>query len=246
MPKYTIPPPVKANRPWTGRAPGHRKACKEGTEQPIAGTEQAPRRDTPTRNGGRRAVQDNVHINRKRAGKIYNPALEADPGPPPITTEAGSDLPGHTLTSCNHKLCLVYKYHIHSNDGTHLTGGIADNVLCQTWWRLISNPTPIFYKDSKGKASQHFVTLLTEELCGAQERRWNSKHPMVSIGTVLAQILGVKKSKDIRDRLLRRMNHWKDGPINTLVENTCGTVKARGECQGNQQARQRGMRLHGL
>ena len=40
---------------------------------------------------------------------------------------------------------------------------------------------------------------------------------MVFIGTVLAKTPGVKKAKDIRARLLRRMDHWTDGQIRALV-----------------------------
>ena len=62
-------------------------------------------------------------------GKTYNPASEADPGPPQITTEEGADLPGHTFTRRDHKLRTVYGDHIHRNDGTHLMGGIAHDAL---------------------------------------------------------------------------------------------------------------------
>ena len=40
---------------------------------------------------------------------------------------------------------------------------------------------------------------------------------MVFIGTVLAKTPGVKKAKDKRARLLRRMDHWTDGQIRALV-----------------------------
>ena len=87
---------------------------------------------------------------------------------------------------------------------------------------------PRFYDAPKGKAGRLFVTILTEELRGARERRWNSKRPMVFIGTVLAKTPGVKNSKDIRVRLLRKMDHWIDGLVGALVEGTCGTDKAQG------------------
>ena len=55
---------------------------------------------------------------------------------------------------------------------------------------------------------------------------------MVFIGTVLAKTPGVKKTKDIRARLLRKMDHWTDGQIGALVEDTCGAGKSRGACAG--------------
>ena len=64
------------------------------------------------------------------------------------------------------------------------------------------------------------------------DQLWNSKQPMVFIGTVLAKTPGVKKSKDIQARLLRRMDHWNDGHIGALVEDTCGYGKSRGARAG--------------
>ena len=102
-------------------------------------------------------------------GKTYNPASEADPGPPQITTEEGADLPGHNLTECDHKLCTDYGDHIHCNDGTHLTGVITDDALWQTRWHRISNLTLRFYGAPKGKAGRRFMTILTNKLQGTRE-----------------------------------------------------------------------------
>ena len=76
------------------------------------------------------------------------------------------------------------------------------------------------------------MIIRTEELQGARERQWNSKQPMVFMVTVLAKTPGVKKSKDIRARILRRMEHWTDGHIGALVEDTCGAGKSRGARAG--------------
>ena len=153
---------MQANRPRTVGTPSRIIDGREGKYRPPAGTKRAPGRATPSRNGGGRAAPTNGHINRKRTGKIYNSAIEVDPGPPAIITEEGADLPGHTLTACNRKLRSVYRYHIHCNDGTHLTGGITDDNLWQNRWRRISNLKPRFYDAPKGKAGIRFVTLLTE------------------------------------------------------------------------------------
>ena len=55
---------------------------------------------------------------------------------------------------------------------------------------------------------------------------------MVFTETVLAKTPGVKKAKDIRDILLRRMDHWTDSQIGALVEDTCGAGKSRGARAG--------------
>ena len=207
VPKFTSAPPKHANCPWTAGTPIHSKEGREVIDQTPAATEHAPGKATPASKGDERAAQTNGHIIRKKSGKTYNPALLVDPSPPPFATEEGAGLPGHILTARDLKLRLVYGDHVHRNYGMRLMGGITDNALWKTWWRRISNLTPRFYDTPKGKAGTSFVTLLVEELRGTRERRWNSKRPMVFIGTVLAKIQGVKKSKYIRARLLRRMDH---------------------------------------
>ena len=77
----------------------------------------------------------------------------------------------------------------------------------QTPWCGISNLTPRFYDVPKVKAGQHFIKLLITEMQGTQERRWNSEHLIMFIGTVLTKNPGIKNFKDIRARLLRRMEH---------------------------------------
>ena len=228
VPKSTIAPPTQATRPRKAGIPSQVKEGRVGTLQPTVRTERAPRRAANARNGCGRSAQKNDHITRKKAGKAYNPALEADPGPPLVTTEEGADLQGHTLTVCSRKLRLVSKDHVHCNNGTHLTGGIANDALWQTRWSRISNLTLRFYDALKGKAGRRFVTLLTKKLRAARERFWNSKILIAFIGTVLSKIPWVKKSKYIQARLLRRMDHWTDVLVGALVEYTCGTGNARG------------------
>ena len=90
----------------------------------------------------------------------------ADHQAPPI--EEGSNPLGHTLTECDHKLRSVYRDRVHCNDGKHLTGGFTDDALWHTQWRRVRNLTPSLHDTLKGKAGRRFVTLLTEELKGAQ------------------------------------------------------------------------------
>ena len=84
-----------------------------------------------------------------------------------------------------------------------------------------------FYNTPKGKEGRLFVTLLNEDLQGAQERRWNSECLIVFIGTVLDKIPGVNRSNDIRGRILSIMDHWTDVLIVAFIEDTCGTGKDR-------------------
>ena len=43
---------------------------------------------------------------------------------------------------------------------------------------------------------------------------------------MVTKVLGIKKSKDIWYRLLRRMDHCNDNNIGALLEDTCGTGTA--------------------
>ena len=131
--------------------------------------------------------------------------------------EKGANLLDHKITACDHKLCTVYVDHIHHNVGTHLTGVIANDSLWQKRWKRIINLAPRLYDAPKGKAGLRFVRLFTEEIQGSQERRWNSERPMVFIGKVLAKIPGIKASKDIRVRILRRVDQWAAKAIGALV-----------------------------
>ena len=109
----------------------------------------------------------------------------------------------------------------------HFTWGFVNDALYNTQWRRISNLTPRFYVESKGKAGQRFFTLLTEELKGARDRCWNGKRPMVFIATVLIKIPEVKRSQDIRSRLLSRMYQCTDGFICALIDYTCGAAPGK-------------------
>ena len=44
-----------------------------------------------------------------------------------LAPDEGADLPGYELTAADRRLDSVYGDHIHSNDGTHLNDGIADD-----------------------------------------------------------------------------------------------------------------------
>ena len=55
---------------------------------------------------------------------------------------------------------------------------------------------------------------------------------MVSIGMVIDKVPGVKAAKEIWDRTLRRIDHWTDGSIGALVEDTCRTGTSHYVCAG--------------
>ena len=134
LPKSTIAPPKPSHGPQTAGTPIHGRIGRGNTDQTATRTERTPKNPTTTSRstGGADltiSITKNSHITRKNMGKTYNTASEADPAPPQITTEEWSNLPGQSLTECDHKLRTVCVDHIHHNDGTHLTGGIANDDL---------------------------------------------------------------------------------------------------------------------
>jgi hypothetical protein len=57
----------------------------------------------------------------------------------------------------------VYSDHVHQNPGTHLTGGIADDALCQEhWWQLVSIPLHA-YDVPSGTIGKRFCKKVAEE-----------------------------------------------------------------------------------
>ena len=43
----------------------------------------------------------------------------------------GADLGGYRLTAADHMIHTVYGYYLHCNYGTHLDGGMSNNVVWQ-------------------------------------------------------------------------------------------------------------------
>ena len=86
VPKSTIAPPKPAHDPRIAGTPSHSRIGRGGTDQTPTGTERTPKKATPASRSAGGSEQTNGHISRKKMGKTFNPALEADPSPPRITT----------------------------------------------------------------------------------------------------------------------------------------------------------------
>jgi hypothetical protein len=160
------------------------------------------------------------------------------PRPPPAanapmasTLEEGADLPGYESTPADQLLDSVYGDHPHNNDGRHLDGGIIDDQKWQSLWLRVTQLAPTRYAVPKGKVGKRFLVTLTNEFRGARERRWNSERPLVFAATILQSTTGVRRSKDIRRRLARRMDLWDQGCFVALVDDT--EVEIRGRIRSN-------------
>ena len=64
--------------------------------------------------------------------------------------EDGSDLPGYVRTLADQKLDDVFGDHVHSNNGTHLSGGVKDDTLWQNFYNEILPYTATHYDVPKG------------------------------------------------------------------------------------------------
>ena len=120
----------------------------------------------------------------------------------------------------------VYGDHIHQNDGTHLTGGISDDPQWQEYWRrLVVFPSKA-YDVPSGAAGKRFVRMVASLLNGVKSRKWNAEKFIVFQMVVLQRTRDVKRSRDIRRRITRRMDAWEEGKMAMLVQDTERTMEA--------------------
>ena len=62
--------------------------------------------------------------------------------------------------------------------------------------------------------------MLTAELNGIRTRKWNSEKFLAFQNVILQRVRTVKRARDIRQRLTRRMDAWEQGKFQMLVEDT--------------------------
>ena len=76
-----------------------------------------------------------------------------------------------------------------------------------------------------GAVESHFAAIMAEECRWVLSRSWNTDIPLVFSHVVLTKTLGVRRAKDIRARITRRMYLWKKGLHAGLV----GDAEAEGD-----------------
>jgi hypothetical protein len=141
-------------------------------------------------------------------------------------TKDDSDLPGSFLSKADQMMNTVYGDHVHQNPGTHLTGGIADDAIWQEHWlQLVSFPSHAYGLPS-GAVGKRFVERAAEELKGVKSRKWNSEKFIVFQLVVLQQSRDVKRSRDVRRQISRRLDAWEKGQFTMLVEDTLRSMEA--------------------
>ena len=74
--------------------------------------------------------------------------------------------PGYTPTPEDLRLREVYGDWVHVNHGTHLDGGVRDDLEWQAWWRDLAVMTLRCYDAPSGRVGRRFVGTLGAELKG--------------------------------------------------------------------------------
>ena len=134
--------------------------------------------------------------------------------------EENEDLLGFHPERAHLLLQGVYGDFPHHNDGSHLDGGIADNAAWKRCWRRLAAQSASWYATPSGAVGRRFTAILAVEWQGILGRSWNSKRPLVFAHVVLTNKLGVRRAREIRARITRRMDLWERGQHAGLVGET--------------------------
>ena len=127
-------------------------------------------------------------------------------GVPPL--EENAHLPDFNPERVHLLLQGVYGDYLHSNDGSHLDGGVADDAIWQRRWHQLAAQSAIWYTTPSGAVGHRFAAILTAEWRGVLGRSWNSEIPLVFSHVVLTKTSSVHRSKEIRARITSQMDLW--------------------------------------
>ena len=73
------------------------------------------------------------------------------------------DLQKQELFPCDNQLISVYRDTIHRNDGRHMDGGVADDIVWQRRYdRVVAHPHPM-YNPPKGGLGHWVVLTMAKE-----------------------------------------------------------------------------------
>ena len=107
-------------------------------------------------------------------------------------------MPGYVPTLEDLRLQEVYGEWVYGNPGTHLDGGIKDDLAWQAWWRDLVVMPSRRYAALRGEVGRRFVGTLGAEMQGVWDRRWNSERFIIFQTVILQQARHVTISHAIR------------------------------------------------
>ena len=121
----------------------------------------------------------------------------------------------------------VYGDFPHHYNWSHQDGGIADSAALQRHWRRLAAKSASWYATPSGAVGRQFTAILAAEWQGVLGRSWNSKRPLVFAHIVLMKTLSVPQAREIRARIIQRMNLCERGLHAGLV----GDAEAEGDAR---------------
>ena len=154
------------------------------------------------------------------------PTSGPTPAAPPAPVEGApspspGDLPSYQPTAVDRKLDAVFGDHVHSNPGTHLDGGIADDAVWQAYFgRLVAFHSKLYSLPARGPVARRFLQLLISLIHGIVDRAHNSEKFLLFPLVVLQRQRGITKACDIKRLLSQRMDAWEAGQFSMLVQET--------------------------
>ena len=125
--------------------------------------------------------------------------------PPP---EENADLWEFTPKRAHLLLQGFYGDFLHHNYESQLHRGIADDALWKSCWCGLAAQSAIWYATPSGAVGRHFTEILAAEWQEVIGRSWNSNRPLVFYHVVLTKTLGVRRSQEIRAKIMWRMDLW--------------------------------------
>ena len=84
------------------------------------------------------------------------------------------DLPGYVRTGEYRQIRDFNGDWVHSNNGSHLSGGISYGEYCQMRWKTLAVMPARSYDTPSGRVGRSFVYALATELTGFRKRRLNA------------------------------------------------------------------------
>ena len=129
-------------------------------------------------------------------------------------------MPGYVPTPEELRLREVYRDWVHGNPGTHLDGGVANDLAWQVWWRDLAVIPSRRYDAPSGKVGRRFVGMIVSEMQGVRDRLWNSERFIVFNTVILQRARHVTASHSIRRRIEKRLDAWGAGKHAMLVGDT--------------------------
>jgi hypothetical protein len=141
---------------------------------------------------------------------------------------------GYEPTPADQLLASIYGDYVHSNDGCHLDGGVTDDHRWQWRWRRVVQHSPTRYSVPRGRIGRRFLATLTREFRGVRQRHWNSERPLVYAAVILQASPGVRRARNIRRRLERRMDCWDQGHFTALIDDSKAEMKANARPRNRQ------------